>query len=104
MNVTTFTALAIGHTVNLLLFHTNECLLCTQAETGTIDVCAKLLHSCLTLCHPVDYNPPGSSVHGFLQARIVERAAAPSSRGSSQSRDQTCVCYISCIGGQIIYH
>ena len=54
--------------------------------------------------HLAGYSPPGSSVHGFLQARIVEWAATPSSRGSSQSRDQTCVSYISCTGRQILYH
>ena len=37
--------------------------------------CAKLLQSCLTLCDPVDYSPPGSSVHGLLQARILEWVA-----------------------------
>ena len=36
---------------------------------------------------PVDRSPPGSSVHGILQARILEWVATPSSRGSSQSRD-----------------
>ena len=36
-------------------------------------------------------SPPGSSVHGTLQARILERVAMPSSRGSSQPRDLTCV-------------
>ena len=44
-----------------------------------------LLH--LTLCSPMDCNPPGSSVHGILQARILEWVAVPFSRGSSQSRD-----------------
>ena len=43
--------------------------------------------SCLTLCDPKDYSPPGSSVHGILQARILEWVAMPSSRGSSPSRD-----------------
>ena len=42
--------------------------------------------SCLTLCHPVDYSPPGSSVHGILQARIV---IMPFFRGSFQPKDQT---------------
>ena len=45
--------------------------------------CAKLLQSRPTLCHPVDYRPPGSSVHGILQARILEWVAIFSSRGSS---------------------
>ena len=39
--------------------------------------CAKLLRSCLTLCDPVDCSPPGSSVHGILQARILEWVACP---------------------------
>ena len=43
---------------------------------------------CLTLCDPVDYSPPGSYVHGILQARILEWVAMPSSRGSSRPRDQ----------------
>ena len=33
---------------------------------------AKLLQLCLILCGPMDYSPPGSSVHGILQARILE--------------------------------
>ena len=44
---------------------------------------------CLTLCDPVDCSPPGSSVHGILQARIVERVAISFSRGSSWPRDRT---------------
>ena len=40
-------------------------------------VCAKLLQSCLTLCNPVDCSPPGSSIHGILQARILEWIATP---------------------------
>ena len=48
---------------------------------------AKSLQSCLTLCDPVDCNPVGSSVHGILQARILEWVAMLSSRASSQLRD-----------------
>ena len=44
--------------------------------------------SCLTLCNPTDCRLPGSSVHGILQARTLEWVAMPSSRGSSQPRDQ----------------
>ena len=51
--------------------------------------------SCPVLCDPMDCSPPGSSVHGLLQARIPEWAAMPSSRGSSQPRDQT---QVSCTG------
>ena len=46
-------------------------------------ICVQLLQSCLTFYNPMDSNPPGSSVHGILQTRIVERVAFPSSRGSS---------------------
>ena len=63
-------------------------IICTNRVRLTC-VRAKSLQSCLTLCDPVDCSPPGSSVHGILQARIVERVAIPSSRGSSQHRDQT---------------
>ena len=51
-------------------------------------VCAKSLQSCLILCNPMDCSLPGSSVHGILQARILEMVAMPSSRGSSQPRNQ----------------
>ena len=47
--------------------------------------------SCLTLCNFVDYSPPDSSLHGILQARILEWVAIPFSRGSSWPRDQTCI-------------
>ena len=60
--------------------------------------------SCPTLCDPMDCSPPGSSVHGVSQARTLEWVAISSSRGSSQPRDQTCALYVSCIGGQILYH
>ena len=60
--------------------------------------------SYLTLCDPMDCNPPGSSVHGILQARILEWVAMPSSGGFSQPRDQTHVSYILCIGGLVLYH
>ena len=52
--------------------------------------------SCLTLCDPMDYSLPVSSVHGILQARILEWAAISSSRGSSQPTDGT---QVSCIAG-----
>ena len=47
------------------------------------------IHICLTLCDPMDCGPPGSSVHGILQAGRVEWVAMPSFMGSSLSRDQT---------------
>ena len=43
---------------------------------------------CPTLCNPMDYSLPGPSVHGILQARILEWVATPSSRGSSWPRNR----------------
>ena len=56
--------------------------------------------SCLTLCYPVHYSPLGSSVHGILQARIVEFVAISYSRGSSWPRDEIHVSCISCVAGR----
>ena len=62
------------------------------------------LQLCLTLCDPMDCSPPGSSVHGILQARILEWVDLPSSRESSQPRDQTCIPYVPCTGRYILHH
>ena len=51
----------------------------------------------LTLCDPTYCSPPGSSIYGISQARILEWVAIPFSRGSSSPRDQTCA---SCIAGR----
>ena len=61
---------------------------CPSHKEG-VCVCAKSLQSYLTLCDPVGYSSPCSSVHTFLQARILEWAAVPSSRGSSWPKDGT---------------
>ena len=61
------------------------CMLCEVAQ------------SCPTLCDPVDCSPPGSSVHGILEARILEWVAISFSRGSFRPRDQT---QVSCIAGR----
>ena len=50
---------------------------------------AKSLQSCPTLCDPIDCSPAGSSLHGILQASVLEWVAISFSRGSSQPRDQT---------------
>ena len=49
----------------------------------------KSLQSCLSLCNPMDCNPPDSSIHESLQARILEYVVVPSSRRSSWPKDQT---------------
>ena len=58
----------------------------TVSEEG-VCMCAKLLQLCLTLCDSMDGSPPGSSVPGVLQARILEWVVISSSKGSSQPRD-----------------
>ena len=60
---------------------------------------AKSLQLCPTLGDPMDCSLPGSSVHGILQARILEWVAVPSSMGSSQPRDQTHVSGVSSLAG-----
>ena len=60
--------------------------------------------SCLILCDPMNCSPPGSSVHGILQARTLEWVAMSFSRGSSRPRDPTNVSCVSCIGRWILYH
>ena len=52
----------------------------------------------------MDCSPPGSSVHGILQARIQEWVAISFSRGSSGPRDGTCISLVSCFGRCILYH
>ena len=70
-----------------------------SCECSWIVYCVLLCaQSCLTLCYSMDFNPPGSSVHGILQERILECVAISSSRGSSPLGDRTCVC-ISCVAG-----
>ena len=64
---------------------------------------AKSFQLCLTLCDPMECSPPVSSVHGILQARMLEWVIMPSSRGSSQPRDWTCVSCSSCIDRWILH-
>ena len=52
----------------------------------------------------MDCSPPGSSVHGILQARKLECIAMTSSRESSQPRDQTLISHVSGIGRQVLYY
>ena len=73
--------------------------LCCPSETITTFlicyVCAYVLscfrhdwtESCLTLCNPMDWSLPGSSVHGILQVRILKWVTMPSSGGSSHPQD-----------------
>ena len=71
-----------------------------------IFICTCMLShfSCVRLCDPVDQSPPGSSVHGISQARILGWVAISSSRGSFPPRNQTCISYVSFIGQQVLYY
>ena len=71
----------------------NNCLIPCHLILVQLCTCASSLNLCPTLCDPVDCSLPGSSIHGILQARILEWVAIPFSRGSSQLRDRT---HVSC--------
>ena len=75
-----------------------------SADFRVVCVCAKSVLTCLTLWDPMDCSPPGSSVHGILQARILEWVAMSFSRQSSQPRDRTHVSYVSYIGRGVLNH
>ena len=55
--------------------------------------------SCLTLCHPMDCSPPGCSVHGIFQVRILEYVAISFSSGSPQPRNRTHISFFSALVG-----
>ena len=80
------------------------------ASASSSCYCGVLCAACLlaqsrpTLCNSLDCSPPGSSVHGIFQARILEWVAISFSRGSYQPRDQTHVSWISCIAGEFFTH
>ena len=73
---------------------TARCSSASYLHSDPWKVRVKVVQSCLTLCDPMDYMD--YTVHGILQARILEWVAIPFSRGSSQPRDQT---QVSCIAG-----
>ena len=73
-----------------------ECLTYSKLATGC--ECSVVFN----FCDPMDYNPPGSSIHGTSQVRILEWVAISFSRGSAQPRDWTCVSCVSCIGRWIL--
>ena len=62
---------------------------------------SSITKSCLTLRNTMECSPPGSSVYGILQARILEWVAICFSRGRSQPRDPTLISYT---GRRVLYH
>ena len=69
----------------------------STCHTGESESESEVAQSCPTLCDPMDCSSPGSSVHGILQATILEWGAISFSRRSSRSRDRT---QVSCIAGR----
>ena len=80
--------------LDLLLLEAKHILTDPVLSGSLLSVCAQSLQLCPTLCYPLDCSPPGSSVHGVLQARILEWVVLPSWEGSSRPRDCTCVTFI----------
>ena len=66
----------------------------TDTHGNRFTVLCCVAQSCLILCDPMDCSPPGSSVHGLLQVRVVKWVAFPFYRESSQPRERT---QVSCI-------
>ena len=84
-----------------LAFSTQKCI---HANWDVVCMHAKSLQLCLTLCDPMDCSPPGSSVRGILQVRILQWVGMPFSRGSSWLRDQIHLSCLSCTGKRVLYH
>ena len=68
-------------------FFTQMYAVCMSIHINFIEI--EVLVARSNLCNPMDCSPPGSSVHGILQARVLEWVAISFSRGSSQPRDRT---------------
>ena len=84
-----------------------EILSCSALYSHNLQQC--LGHACvraqsLQSLQPVDSSLPDSSVHGILQARILEWVVVPSSGGPSRPGDRTRVSYVSSTGRQVLYH
>ena len=67
-------------------------------------VCAQSLSHVWLFMTPMDGSPPGSSVYGIFQARLLEWIVISSSRGFCRPRGRTCISWVSCIDRRILYH
>ena len=84
----------ISHSYNTVCYHCEPTLMSIHyywLKSVLYIKVSKVAQLWLTLCDPMDCSPPGSSVHGIFQARVLEWVAIPFSRGSSQPRDWTLV-------------
>ena len=99
-----FNYMLLVHAVVRLLSHATTCyymLLYMLLVHAFGTCCCSVAKLCPIFFSPVDNSLPGSSVHGFFQARILEWVAISFPKGSSQIRDRNC---ISCIGRRTLYH
>ena len=71
-----------------------SCPPCNSSSLLGVHACMLSCFSLVWLCGPMDCSPPASSVHGILQARMLEWVARPYSKGSSQPRDWICISYV----------
>ena len=86
--------------LNSGLCNSRACALnsCTMLPLGTLSWSeVKVAQSCPTLCDPMNYSPPGFSIHGIHQTRMLEWVTISFSGGSSQPRDRT---WVSCTAGR----
>ena len=95
-----------GSQVSILSMSSYRSLCQNGMNWGYVTECcsAKSPQARPTLCDPMDCSPPGSSVCEILQARILKWVAILFSRGSSQTRDWTWMCYLSCTGRKVLRH
>ena len=82
----------------------NNPLLTFESQVWSVCVCARSLQSCPILCDPMEYSPPGSSVHGILQAKILAWFAVPSRRELPNPDFEPMSLKSTCIDGQVLYH
>ena len=95
------TPVFILHDLNFGITGLILCQTCSLLS-NPLCVCAQSLSRVQLFCDPMDCTLPGSSVHGIIQARILEWVEITSSRESSQPRDRACISCVSCVGRQIL--
>ena len=78
----------------LFIKHQNMNKMAIKTYISIVESESEVAQLCPTLCDPMDCSPPGSSVHGILQARVLEWGAVAFSSGSSPPRDRTRVSHI----------
>ena len=86
----------------VLAWWVTECLMGIFSKCSVL--CAKSPQSCPILCDPMDHSPPGSSVLGIRQARILEWVATPSLQGIFPTQGLNQSLCVFCSGRWVLYH